>query len=368
MYRKIIKIYIVLFVILQANIAFSSDFSMLWDYFHKRGFLVRTRASYESGKQLSDLDKAAMLTEIMEKIHKSSSGYDLADDILSDLQKALYVYYDDIQIFSDISTEIYLKKIDELMLSNQKRNISAYNREYEVQKTPSDVITADEILKRRTARAPKEYNVYPEFTRGQNIPANTSPVYKLTEVKKQPVTRTDISKKSYFAIGAGSYQPSKTSFGYVESEPFYTFSFGYQRSSKAGFDFRKMFYKSSSTGNFFGVAGSDYELKIEPLSVSLKFSPIIYKKIMPYSGYGISRIEIVHTLNEPGQNTRETKEVIYSPFAYYGIEYHEKQDFSAYFEVSTNLSNSKFLNIKNKLYEIDAQNYIWSFGIKFYFD
>ncbi|MGM0607556.1 MAG: hypothetical protein ACQESP_03950 [Candidatus Muiribacteriota bacterium] len=228
-------------------------------------------------------------------------------------------------------------------------------------------IHARELLQRRKDRAPRKYKVntvHPELSSSNVIPG----LYELREVKKDKGPIINIAKRSYLNFSAGIFQPASTSFAYVEKEPFYQWGVGYQRNQKIAFDFRKTTYKSRGNGAFFGVPESSYNLEITPLSASVKFSPLIYKRLIPYSGIGFSRIEIVHTLNEPGRTSSEVKEIKYSPFAFYGLEYYEREDFSVFFEVAKNFSGEASLNIKNKIYKVDYKNYIWSFGIKFYFE
>jgi outer membrane protein W len=204
------------------------------------------------------------------------------------------------------------------------------------------------------------YVVDPEY--GEKISRSTSnkAEYSYSLPKK--------NRNSYFFASIGKYQPKSTSFGYIENDIIQDFGVGFKRNDRIEVELRKMTYSQDKTGDDFFVAGSDYSFKYEPVSMLFKYKLGKHTRFKPYAAYGLSYVKYSHYLTEPGQNEIINVERSYAPCILYGVEFEEKQDFSMFVEVFTILAEKEQFRIKSRIYEIDSNNYTWSFGVKFYFE
>ncbi|MFW5782037.1 MAG: hypothetical protein ACOCWO_01950, partial [Candidatus Muiribacteriaceae bacterium] len=296
----------------------------IFRYFNNRGLIHDTADIYNSTEELNSLEKAAMLSEILNRLTKSRQIYDVPNERLRQLQRRMRATSDDIMLVGNIDLDRVNDAIEQVIRKS-------HDRKYVSQSRPKPLIEksgikAEELLKRHMGSSKQKYYVVdPEFA-----PAGEQRKKVLASLDGD-IYRENGNANSYFSIGFSSYQPGGSSFSYIDKEGVVMLNIGYFRNPRLAIDIRKMSYKSESGGSEFGVSGSDYSLTIEPISLSFKYRFLNYRNYYTYAGYGLSYISIEHTLNEPGTVMTGAKETVYAPYFYYGIEFMEKKGFSLYF-------------------------------------
>ncbi|MCK9224569.1 MAG: hypothetical protein M0R46_04610 [Candidatus Muirbacterium halophilum] len=346
--------FIIIIIFLCINV-FCDNTSELFRYFYDSGFITKTASLYEDKIQLNSLEKAAVISEILRRVY-NTNGYGVDNTKLYSLKSVMHDYREDILLISDIDFNKVSNKLETLLSGN-----SGLSKGTSLIEDSTSGINADDLLKRHLKNRNNDYYVVdPEYGEKISKNINEKTIYSYGVNNKK--------RNSYFFAGLGKFQPSTTSFAYIENDIIHNFGVGYKRSDRIEVELRKMSYKQEKTGDDFFVAGSDYSFEFEPISFILKYKLGKHTRFKPYAGYGISYVKYIHSLIEPGQNEIITAQRSYAPCILYGIEFEEKKDFSMFFEVFAILSEKESFRIKSRIYEIDSNNYTWSFGVKFYFE
>jgi len=350
--RKIFLIYFLVIFFFINIFSFESEEKRIFEYFYNQGFIVRTLQIYSAQTSLTSMEKAEILTEILEKMFEKNLEYTIDMKTLRSLREFVKLY----------STEILIS--GRLLPEEAERNLTIlmYNRRdiefgYTPDLTPG--IKAQDVLKTRTVVEDPGQTVH-----GKYIPQDRETLVRQGNIRVSNVVGFNLNKKSYFSISGGLFN-ADGNFKYTDDEFYKELSVGFHRTSRMAFDIKMADWSSKKRGNFFGVANEEYGVEIKPLMFSVKMFLFKFDRIIPYSGYGITRINVKHTIHNTGEVVSVTD---YSPHFFYGGEFFEKKMFSIFGELKYFLSNSHNLNIRGTNYKVETDKFILTFGVKFYFN
>ncbi|MCK9224507.1 MAG: porin family protein [Candidatus Muirbacterium halophilum] len=349
--RKNIFLFFIILILLSKIFAQSAKDPVkeTFSYFDKFGLIQTTSQLYNSQLNISSLEKAEIIIEICERLFSKEKKVPLNMNVLQNLKTSIENYSTEILLTGRLDPDEALRKIRQFMLD--KRDM-----QFGYQPSLEKGIYAKEFLKKvQVSQESSDID-------GNFIAVDRENIIKSGKIKIKNIIGFDLNKKSYFSLRGGFFEPD-SSLPYIKSDYIYGINLGFHRTSRMSFDISSTSYEINDSGNFFGNINDKYSLKINPISFSVRYFLFKLHKILPYGGYGISKVRLKHKLN-----SIVNEKTFYTPHILYGAEYFEKDRFSIFSELNYYLSKTESLNINGKRYNFDIDKFTIHFGIKFYFN